>query len=347
MGEFFATWQTLSQNPESSASRAAVREQATTLVNTFHHLSRRLSDLERSLNQEVTGKVSQINQMSSEIAGLNREIGRHELSGTAANDLRDRRDLLIDQLSGIVNVNVLENAQGNARVFLGSMEIVGGTAYTELSTMSVNAGTQSHSEIVWKNSTLTVDIKGGELTGLLEARDQLVPSFRAMLDDLAGALVAQVNALHTSGTGLDGTTGDEFFAPGNVTAANITLDNSVLGDLNKIAASQSGAIGDNANAIAIANLQNALGLNNNTSTFSDYYAQLVSSAGRRSAEAMDAKSTSELVIQQIEFSRQSVQGVSLDEEMAELIKAQHAYDAAARVITTMDRALDTLMGLIR
>ena len=347
LSEFFAAWHTLSQNPESSASRVAVLEQTTTLVNTFHQLSRRLSDLERSLDQEVAGKVSQVNQMSSELAGLNRDISRQELSGSSANDLRDRRDLLIDQLSSLVNVNVLENGQGSTRIFLGSMEIVGGTSYTELSTKTVSAGTQSRTTIVWKSSTLTVNIKGGSMSGLIDARDNLIPQFRAMLDELAGGLVAQINSLHTAGTGLDGTTGNEFFAPGGVTAATIGLDNSVLGDLNKIAASQAGAVGDNSNAIAIANLQNALVLNNSTTTFSDHYAKLISSVGRRSAEAMDARSNAALVVEQIEFSRQSVQGVSLDEEMIELIKAQHAYDAAARVLTTVDHALDTLMGLIR
>jgi flagellar hook-associated protein 1 FlgK len=344
LNEFFAAWQTLSQTPESTASRASVREQAATLVNTFHQLSGRLDDIEQSLDREVSGKVDYINQVSVEIAELNREISRYELGDKTANDLRDRRDQLIDELSQVVNTNVIETSKGTARVFIGAMEVVGGTSYTELATATVSAGTMTHSNLVWKGSSLSVDIQGGELNGLIETRDEIVPAFRAVLDDLAAAIVSEVNAQHRAGTDLDGATGNDFFDPEGVTAATIRLDTALANDLNRIAASLSGAVGDNANAIAIANLKDLLTLDGGTSTFSEFYAQLVSSTGRRSAEATDARTTSEMVVEQVEFSRQSIQGVSLDEEMAELIKAQHAYDAAAKVVSTIDHALDTLIN---
>ncbi|HUU44626.1 MAG TPA: flagellar hook-associated protein FlgK [Acidobacteriota bacterium] len=344
LSEFFASWQTLSQNPESSAARAAVREQAATLGNTFHQLSRRLTDLERAVDRDVSDKIAYVNQVTVQVANLNREITRGEVGGQMANDLRDRRDRLIDELSQVVNVSTLETTKGAARVFIGAMEIVGEVSYTELDTRLDAAGSLTHATIIWKDSALSVNVQGGEIGGLLETRDQLVPAYRSMLDDLASAIISEVNALHTTGTALDGTTGNFFFDPMRVTAADISLDSAVMGDLNKIAASQSGAVGDNANAIAIANLQNLSVLNGNVATFADYYAQIVSSAGRRSAEAIDARTNAEMVVEQVEMSRQSVQGVSLDEEMADLIKAQHAYDAAARVITTIDHALDTLIN---
>lgn len=345
LSEFFSAWQTLSQNPESTAARIAVREQATTMSNMFHQLSRRLSDLERNLDQGIGGKVNRINQLSLEVSQLNLQITRTEVAGQAhANDLRDRRDLLIDQLSMVANVTALEGRTGSVRVFLGTMEIVGIESYNSLATKTTGAGTLTRQTIVWKQTTLMVELRGGELAGLIEARDELVPAYRSMLDDLAAAIVAQVNALHVSGSGLDGTTGRNFFDPNGVTAATIGVGSDVRNDLSNIAASQSGAVGDNTNALAIGNLQDALTLNNGTSTFSDYYAEIVSSAGRRSAEAIDGRTNANLVVQQIEFSRQSVQGVSLDEEMVNLIQAQHAFDAAARVIATVDQILDTLIN---
>lgn len=345
LSEFFAAWHALSQNPESTAARSAVREQATTMANMFHQLSRRLSDLERELDQGIGGKVDRINQLAVEVTQLNLQIARTEVSGKAhANDLRDRRDLLIDQLSLVANVTALESRTGQVRVFLGTMEIVGEGTYNPLATRTGGAGALTHRTIVWKQTTLSVELQGGELAGLMEARDELVPAYRGMLDDLAAAIVTQVNALHLSGTGLDGTTGHNFFDPAGVTAATIGVGSDVRNDLGNIAASQSGAVGDNANALAIGNLQDALTLNQGTTTFSDFYAEIVSSAGRRSAEAIDGRTNADLVVQQIEFSRQSVQGVSLDEEMANLIQAQHAFDAAARVIATVDQVLDTLIN---
>lgn len=344
LGDFFAAWHTLSQNPESSAARASVREQATTLTNTFRQLSRRLDDLERGLDQQVGDKVAYINQTASEISLLNKEIGRSEIGGKQANDLRDRRDYLIDQLSSVVNVRTLNTKQGYTRVFLGSMEIVGGINYTSLGTKTVKIGTMTRETVVWKSTSITVKLTGGELSGLQAARDDRIPAYRGMLDDLAASVVAQINQAHASGFSLDGTTGINFFNPNGVTAASIEVDTGVRNDLTRISASLSGAVGDNANAIIIANLQNSLVLNDGTATFSDFYAQIIGGVGRNSADAINEKANSDLVLKQIEFSRQSIQGVSLDEEMINLIKAQHAYDAAARVIATIDRALNTLIN---
>jgi flagellar hook-associated protein 1 FlgK len=341
---FFNAWQLLSQNPESSAARASVREQASTLVNAFHQLSNRLSDLERSLDNGVATQVAEINETAAELAQLNRQIQRSELGGQSANDLRDRRDQLLDELSQHVNVNVI--AQGNSitRVFLGSMEVVGQDSYRALGTRTVGAGTLTRTAVVWQGTLTEVTIQGGELSGVMAARDEAVPEYRDMLDQLAGAIVSSVNALHATGSGLDGTAGYNFFDPTRTSAADIALSAAVTGDLSRIAASQSGEVGDNANALAIANLQNALAMNGDTSTFADYYAQLIGTIGTRAKEATDAKENAGLVVEQIEFSRQSIQGVSLDEETANLIRSQHAYAAAARVVSAVDSALNTLIN---
>ncbi len=344
LNEFFGAWHTLSQNPESSAGRSAVREQAELVANAFHQMAQGLDDLQRSLDIEVQGRVQKINQIAADLAGLNQKIARQELDGNLANDLRDRRDFLVDELSQYVNVNVLEESNGLTRVFIGSMELVEKSSYTALEVRHDTVNDLRISKLVWKGSSTELKFEGGELAGLVEARDRVIPEYRQQLDALVSAFVTEANALHTSGAALDGTTGHHFFDPLGLTADSIRLSSEVSNDLNMIAASQSGGPGDNANAIAIANLQNALTMNNGTSTFNEFFASLVGSVGVRTAEATDAKTNAELVLQQIEFSRQSVQGVSLDEEMANMIKAQHAYDAAARVVNAMDRALDTLIN---
>ena len=344
LDEFFAAWQTLSQNPESSAGRAAVREQASLAVNAFQQMSNRLADLEQSLDDQVEGLVTKINGLGENIAELNRQIARSELGGNKANDLRDRRDQLIDELSQYADVRTIEMKNGVERVFLGSMELVEQSSYNPLATVTVGAGDQTLTTVVWQGGQVPVTVGGGELAGLLEARDELLPQYRSQLDELAASFVQQVNTLHRTGYGLDGATGRDFFMSTGTTADDIALSSDVQNDLNRIGASLSGGPGDNAVALSIANLQKGLTMNAGTSTFNDFYAKIVGTVGVRSSEANDAKTNAELVLQQIEFSRQSVQGVSLDEETISLIKAQQAYSAAAKVVATIDSAINTLIN---
>lgn len=344
LDDFFSAWHTLSQNPESSAGRAAVREQAALVVNAFHQMSNSLSDLQKSLDDQVGGMVTKINGLASNIAELNRQIARSELGGDKANDLRDRRDQAIDELSQYADVHVIEMKNGVARVFIGSMELVEQNSSNPLATITSGNGDQTKTTVVWKGGSSPVTVAGGELAGLIESRDDLLPQYRTQLDNLAAAIVQQVNTLHQTGTGLDGVTGRNFFNAAGTAADTIALSSDVTSDLNRIGASLSGGPGDNAIALSIANLQKSLTMDGGTSTFNDYYAQIVGAVGVRSSEATDAKTNADLVLQQIEFSRQSIQGVSLDEEMTNLIEAQHAYSAAARVISTIDSAINTVIN---
>lgn len=344
LSDFFDTWHTLSQNPESSAGRAAVREQATLVVSTFHQLARRLDDLEKSLDNEITGRVADVNRIAKNLAELNQQISRQELGGDTANDLRDQRNLLIDELSSNVDVSVVQESNGIVRVFVGAMELVEKGSFSPITTKITRSGEMTHTTVVWQGTSNDLKFTGGELAGLVESRDDLLGEYRSMLNDLTANFVTEINAIHRGGYALDGTTEHDFFDAAGLTADKIALSTDIESHVNNIAASQSGGPGDNANAIAIANLQNALVMSNGTSTFNEFYASIAGIVGVRSEEATDAATNAELVLQQVEFSRQSVQGVSLDEEMANLIKAQHAYDAAARVITAMDSALDTIIN---
>jgi flagellar hook-associated protein 1 FlgK len=177
----------------------------------------------------------------------------------------------------------------------------------------------------------------------METRDELIPEYENTLDSMVETLVTEVNALHMNGYGLDGTTGVVFFDPTGITADTIKVDHQIELNQDRIAASLSGEVGDNANALAIADLRDALLMNNGTATISDYYQDLIGKVGVKTNQAVSQKENYELLVAQVENSRQSIQGVSLDEEMTQMIKYQNAYDAAARVITAMDQALDTVI----
>jgi len=145
---------------------------------------------------------------------------------------------------------------------------------------------------------------------------------------------------------LDDSTGNSFFA--GTSASDMAVNQDIAADVNKIAAAASlaGLPGDNSNAISIANLQNELAMSGNTATFDDFYNSLISSIGnevRKAAVNFDHQSA---VVTHLNNYRESVSGVSLDEEMVNLIKFQHAYDAAAKLIVTVDEMLITLINMV-
>jgi flagellar hook-associated protein 1 FlgK len=136
-----------------------------------------------------------------------------------------------------------------------------------------------------------------------------------------------------------------FFNPANLTADSISLSEEVKSDVANIAAAaHEDSPGDNEIALALASLRDTLTMENNTATFGDFYSSLVGLVGVQAQQAVETKESFELVLEQIEFSRQSVQGVSLDEEMANMIRAQHAFDAAARLVVTIDEAMGTIVN---
>lgn len=349
LDQFWNSWSDLSNNPESTAARASVISQAELLTNAFHTLDTSLAEMQASVDGDITSRVEEINSLGKQIANLNRQIVSEELGGQSANDLRDQRDLLIDELSGIVDVTTAEKSNGSVAVYISGLAIVENGDTFELGTRVSSGADQVKHEITWKGTKTTLKITGGELKGLIDVRDTTIPEYRSRLDNLAATVVRQVNAVHRTGTGLTGVSGLDFFNSAYATAGTIQLETAVAADSNLIAASESGEPGDNVIALAIADIRNQTVMSSNTATMSAYYTALVGDVGVDTNEAETFKSNYEVLVQQITNSRESVQGVSIDEEMADMVKAQNAYNAAARVITTMDEALDTViqgMGVV-
>jgi len=345
IGNFFNAWQQLTTAADSQTARSTLREQAQLLINGFRQNAQRLDSIIGNLDEDVSARVTEINEIASTVAQINRQIAFSELDGNTANDLRDLRDRLIDDLSGLVDVRVLEQPTGAVRVFIGAMEFVGTDHYRPLETKVDSTATRVNHTVIWQGSQIELKNFGGELQALIEARDEVLPEFISRLDNLAASLVREVNAIHRTGYGANNQTGINFFNPQGLTAATIDLSQDIKNDVSAIAASSAAnSPGNNITALAIAELKSALTLENNSSTFNEYYASLVGLVGVRARQATDSKENFNLVVDQLEFARQSVQGVSLDEEMANIIRAQHAYDAAAKVITTIDQAIGTIIN---
>jgi len=350
LSDFWGSWSSLSTEPENASYRQDVIQQTNLLVNGLHEMSRQLTSLKDSVDRDLVNLTSDVNRLSTEIARLNHEIKRSEVGGVSANDLRDSRDLLVDQLSQLIDVNTSKNDDGGMIVYLGSMALVDGDRTLALEARVVNDNGELGHELVWRGTDRVVTNLNGQIKGLLDSRDIMIPGYIDQLDEIARTLVEQVNALHSTGYGLNNSTGMDFFDSRFTTASTIRINAEVVNDPDRIAAaSQPDSVGDNTLALAIGGLKNQRLMKDNSITINDFYNSLVGTLGIETHEAQSFTDNYELLGQQIDNARQSGEGVSLDEEMANMVKFQHAYDAAARVITAADEALDTLingMGIV-
>ncbi len=339
--DFWNAWENLSTNP---TARSTVVEKTKVLVNAFKQHGTQLIDLRASVDTDIKNKVQEINQLGSQIASINRAIVGAELGGERANDLRDKRDLLIDDLSNLTQVRTMERANGAVTVLLGSMALVDGAESLQIATKTEGSGNATVTRAVWQNTNFTIEFTGGELYALQQMRDKTLPEYQENLDLLAKTVVEQVNEVHRAGIGATGTTGVNFFTPFNTTAISMSLNVEVENDPNLIAASISGEPGDTRNAQAISELRYARNLSSDSVTINEFYAGLVSTLGIKTQESSNLKENYNLLVTQLTNAKQSVQGVSIDEEMTNMMKYQRAYEASARIVTYIDSALETIIS---
>jgi len=382
-------WQSLSVNPAGLAERQAVLGRATILTDTFHQINNSITNVQTFADQNITSVTTDITQKAKEIANLNSQILTTEQASGNANELRDKRDLLIQQLSKQVGVTFAEQPNGTVTVKLlgspptGGQDLVNGinyaTVYTNqvantpvtANTVRITAtGNPPPANTPATDANVTTTIGGpnnslGQLGGLLIARDSTgpggMPGYLAKLDELAYNLAQQTNAVHAVGWNLNNATGIDFFSPVTATAPPAPaatfagysgLINVAISDSNAIAAADTnpltGGTSNNKNALLLKDLANtpvAFSGGVLVSTGS-YYNALVSSVGVDVQSATNQAAQNAGFVRQLSTLRESNSGVSLDEELINLMKYQKAFEGAARVINTATQMLDTIMGLI-
>lgn len=351
--DFFNSLQELSKNPESLTVRSEVRERGIALADTMNTVYQHLDDKEKELDSTIESRVSEINSYSDRISKLNNEIYRFELSGQPANDLRDQRNLLVDQLSKLVNITTYEDTNKNFRIDIGGQALVDGqNAFT----MSVdNTGT-----VKWDLAGTPVNPSSGTLKGLLDMRNgdgtngiKGIPYYKEQWNKLAYNIATQFNTQHKAGYGLDNSTGINFFTDFTAYdstvqyAQQIKVSDDILADdgLQRIAAAGVSALpGDNTNALNLIALRDHGNTGLDGATFDDFTRSLISNLGVDAQQANMMQRNQDTMVKQVDLNRQSVSGVSLDEEMTNMVKYQKSYAASARMITAMDELLDTLIN---
>ncbi len=509
--EYWESWQKVSADPTETASRAELVERAQNLTDTVNHMHRSLTDLRQNADMLVGQRINEVNNIAEEIASLNLQIVKSEAVGDNPNDLYDKRDLLIDRLSKILDIRVERNNNHEVIVFIGAENLVQGGKFHTLQGIG-NAQNDGYLDVYWDDGRL-VKLGAGELAGLVSARDDDLRTAVGNLDSIAQNIVSSTNELHRDGFGLNLSTNNNFFremplspyANGNwdftndgvadgtaifrvagtenlqptttigtagqlnfgpsarngapivinyqatdtvndvITRINqsdagvsaylndkgqltlkarfpndrafpefvirhiedsgnllvgiagmlnqsgaagafdyqavdqinqfaspqanielspnrhpgnwMALDQAILNNTDNIAAAGAidttgdgdpnliNGIGDNRNAIAIAQLRYKPIMVESESTVGDYFQTMVGEMGTRSETAQVHVDKTTTVVESLTNLRQEISGVNVDQELSKMIMFQHGYNASARLVTTIDKMLDTLIRM--
>ncbi len=347
LSNFFNSFQSLATDPTSSPLRQATITAGQDLAGAFSQTSQNLSTIQQGLDQSVVQTVQQVNQLTAQVANLNQQIEEVSNSGDAPGSLEDQRDVALTSLSNLIDTAVVYSNSGSVTVTTtNGTALVSGNQSDALTTQ-LNSASGMH-EVMAQGEDITSSIAGGQLQGLINARDNGIPSTQSSLDNLAAGLISAVNTQQNAGYNLNGANGTDFFTPftpataGSSAGAAASMTVAIT-DPGQIAASSSGAPGDNGNATALANLQNEPVVSGQTA--GDYYSNLIDQVGNDVSNATSEQEAVGLVLQQLSNQQASISGVSLDEEATNLVMYQRAYEAAARVISTVDELTSTTINM--
>ncbi|TAL39887.1 MAG: flagellar hook-associated protein FlgK [Spirochaetes bacterium] len=512
LDELWKGWEELSKFPEERSTREVVVHKAVNLANEVNHLYRQLDDLQRDANRQVQHRVAQINTFARDIRDLNERIMKSEAVGDNPNDLKDKRDALIEKLSELVNVSVGRSDKDETIVYIDGENLVQGEVVRPLEA-AIDPHNKGFFKVLWKDTGTAVSVKGGELAGLIEVRDKILRQNINDMNAFSINLADLTNEVHRDGFGRNGETNIDFFrhltvsdspegnhdlngdgiddvsaifkvsganrldasaaigiagtltfvanrepeaetqisysandtvnsiikrindarlgvaayvnhngqlslkattggdddrknfmirhledsgqfltgfsgvlkqsgpqgafdyrrtgdimkllpsrehvtiSPTYNPAAYLAVNDAVIRNIDKVAASQgkdlggtgdankTNGIGDGTNALRIAGLRHKNAMVDVNATFNDFYVSLIARVGTQGEEAQDRIKNQETLLKNLANLRESVSGVSLDEEMANMVAFQHGYNAAARVISTMDKMLETILRL--
>lgn len=351
LNKFWSSWEDLSANPTGHVERDALVSASQNLASVFRSSSEELVSVQNDANAEITGLIDQANGYMSDIADLNNEIAAIKTGKGDANDLRDKRAEALKGLAEIFDFQHLEDSNGSINVFLpNGMPLVMGDRTWELD-VKANPANSSFYDVVFQDDpageVLNNTVAKGKLAGFLEIRDDKIANYLSDLNSLAASIIAEVNTQHQLGYDMGHNLGGVFFEPATATAAkDMRVSTDIVADVNKIAVSET-VNGDGGNAELIGTFKDGLFMNGGTSTFNSYYASFVGKVGQDLADEKRGLDHHTNLMNQLINKREGISGVSIDEEMINLIRYQLGYNSAARLCSVADELIDTLLNLVR
>ncbi|HNX32407.1 MAG TPA: flagellar hook-associated protein FlgK [Holophaga sp.] len=371
---YFEAFQQLAASPEDAAVRTNVVGKAQNLVDGLQSRYQMLEDQRTQADENIKNMTEEVNTLTSQIAELNHRISQ-EASPGADSDGRDQRQALVNQLAGLVGIQVYEDSSKCLQITLesGTAALVSGNHAYEMT--ATPDGTPNHfATVAVKMGSLTVDVTGqiseGSLGANLDLRDDILLGYEDQLDQLAAGIVSQTNLVHQAGYALDGTTTDvDFFQgalanganglPTSISAADnyhgmvkaMTLNSAIVTDHSLIAASDTtGAVGNNKNALALAKLQdktdsvdtNGDGVGD-SGPFGAMVSGLVNDIGTDIQSYKINSTSQENLLAALQTQRDRASAVDMDEEAANLITYQRGYQASAHFISVINDLTSQLL----
>lgn len=344
IGEFWNGWSDVTDNPTETGARLTLRSRTQALTETLNRTANTLASLQADAEQAVQDTIDSVNSKLNQLIDLNRQISQASIRNAPNFALEDQRDVLVGELAEIVPVRAEQNGSA-LTLTINGMSM--GTDATSIQELSLDTSGPTP-QVVFGDTTIALQVgtEGGKLGAQVEFMATTVPGIRQQLDDFANTLVTQVNALHQTGFGLDGVGGRDFFNPAGVTASTISLSADVLASTEAIAASNAATTpGDSSIALQIADLQGGKLFSGNTESAETFAINLSTGIGADVAQAAATARQHDNVITYLEGVEAGVSGVSVEDEMTQLIQLQQAYGATARVLTTAQNMMDILMSL--
>ncbi|HTR27099.1 MAG TPA: flagellar hook-associated protein FlgK [Terriglobales bacterium] len=336
---FFNSLSQLSTNPSSIPDRQSVLNAAQNLASDFNHAAANLNTITTGLNQTMTQTVTQINTLSQQIAQLNGQVADLQRQGKDAGTLQDQENQLINQLSQLTNVNETQTPDGLTLTTGNGAALVVGNQSFALQTSKDASGNVT---IMSQGTDITSSISGGSLGGTIQVADTQIPNVLTQLNNLASQFADAMNTAQAAGYDLNGNRGQPMFSvvAGGGAAGSLSV---AITDPSLIAASSDGTPGSNGNVANLVAVQTqALPGGANPG---DTYANLVSQVGNLTMQAQDSANASSSSLTQLNNQLGAISGVSIDEETTNLMNYQRAYEAAARMITTVDTLTQVVLQM--
>ncbi len=340
INKFFNSFSELAVTPDSLPLRQNVTQAAQQMSGKLQSIYSGIQQIKPDLKAEADATVKTINESLKTIQTLNTQIFEARLTGNTPNDLMDTRDKAINDLSKLANINVTFDKDNTAIVSMGGIMAVDKASAMQFQSVEENG----QLKIKTSDGSTSMALQGGELGSISQLYNTVLPGLTKKLDDTATKIMTQVNKLHAAGSTIDNPpqTGIAFFD--SYKDGVLSVNKAIVDDPKKIAASSDGTSGNNTIASQIANLQDQKmsdGL-----TIGDTYAGFINDIATSIQSADQTTESTGMVIEQLEGQKSNYSGVSVDEEMINILKYQRSYDASAKVIKMANEIFATLLQTV-
>jgi flagellar hook-associated protein 1 len=351
---FFNAWQDLSTDPLSLTAKTSVAKEGANLAGTVRSIFGELKNMQFEANSNVAQKVTDANNILHSISQLNSQIYTAGSSGLGVAEFVNQRTQLVKELSGMLDVQSFQDQDSGITIMTtDGKTLIDRETVFELG-VSSRPGDGLFNITMATGPAASIDITdsitSGSLRALVDLRDTHIKGFMDSMNDLAQSVMTEVNNFHRSGYTSSGATGINFFDDVSFNfAESLDLSDEIKADPGNIATSSSADnTSDNSIVLSIANLgTTSVNIGGHDTTYIDFGSSIASQIGTLSQNAQDLSEYHQTLMAAIQKQRDSVSGVSIDEEMTSLIKFQYAYQAASRLINVANTLLDSLLEVSR